>query len=63
MRSALSHDRRVSPTRRGILGAGLTVAAVSLLPACSEVKAEPRKIKWGRDLCEHCHMVDRKSVV
>ncbi|MDK9695304.1 MAG: hypothetical protein OEL76_02830 [Siculibacillus sp.] len=33
------------------------MATASLLPACSEVTPEPRKIKWGRDVCEHCHMV------
>ncbi len=47
----------VRPSRRGFLGAGVTVAVASLLPACSEVTPEPRKIKWGRDVCEHCHMV------
>ena len=44
-------------SRRAVLGGGLASAVVALLPACSEVTPEPRKIKWGRDVCEHCHMV------
>lgn len=52
-----ANDLFARPSRRAVLGAGLTVAAVALLPACSEVTPEPRKIKWGRDVCEFCHMV------
>lgn len=52
-----TNDLFVRPSRRAVLGAGLAGAMVALLPACSEVTPEPRRIKWGRDVCEHCHMV------
>lgn len=39
-------------SRRALLAAGVA----PLLPACSEVEARPRPIKWGRDVCEFCHM-------
>ena len=45
------------PSRRALLGAGLAFATVAGLPACSEVQAAPRPIKWNRDSCEFCHMV------
>lgn len=45
------------PSRRGVIGGGFGLAFAALLPACSEVVPEPRRIKWGRDVCEHCHMV------
>lgn len=45
-----------SPSRRALLRAALSVAALAGLPACSEVTPEPRKIKWGRDTCDFCHM-------
>lgn len=50
-------DLFAAPSRRALVGAALSLGALALLPACSEVKAEPRKIKWGRDTCEFCHMV------
>ena len=50
-------DLFARPSRRALLGAGLGLAGAALLPACSEVTPEPRRIKWGRDVCEHCHMV------
>ena len=42
--------------RRHLLRAGLVLAVSGGLPACSEVQAAPRPIKWGRDVCEFCHM-------
>ena len=57
MRSLPYRDHSHGLSRRGFVGAGLSVAAVAMLPACSEVTPEPRKIKWGRDVCEFCHMV------
>lgn len=50
-------EARAGVTRRAIVGAGLGFGVAVMLPACSEVTPEPRKIKWGRDVCEHCHMV------
>lgn len=44
-------------SRRALLRAGFVCVAGGLLPACSEVAPAPRAIKWGRDLCEFCHMV------
>lgn len=44
-------------SRRALIQAGVACGAASALPACSEVKPVPRAIKWGRDLCEYCHMV------
>ena len=55
--SPLPADLFTRPSRRVLLGVGVTTVAASLLPACSEVTPEPRKIKWGRDVCEFCHMV------
>jgi nitrous oxide reductase accessory protein NosL len=43
------------PSRRALLGAALGFG-VAGLPACSEAPAEPRAIKWGRDVCDFCHM-------
>ena len=57
MRPYRPGDGPAGVTRRGLIGAGLASAAVAMLPACSEVTPEPRRIKWGRDVCEHCHMV------
>jgi len=57
MSSPFPGDLFARPSRRAVLGAGLSLAAVSVLPACSEVTPEPKKIKWGRDTCEFCHMV------
>lgn len=57
MRSPPRLEFSGAPTRRSVVGAGLTLMAAALLPACSEVTPEPRRIKWGRDVCEHCHMV------
>ena len=57
MRTSRHADGPIGPTRRGLLTVGAAVAMAALVPACSEVTAEPRKIKWGRDVCEHCHMV------
>jgi len=53
-----------APSRRLLLRTGAVCGLSGLLPACSEVKAEPRAIKWGRDVCEFCHMVfgDRRYV-
>lgn len=58
-----SHTLR-APSRRVLLRAGALAALAPLLPACSEVEAHPRAIKWGRDTCEFCHMVfaDRRYV-
>lgn len=42
--------------RRSILASGLSLGAFLCLPACSEVQASPRPIKWGRETCEFCHM-------
>lgn len=50
-------DLFAAADRRGVLGAGLVLAALAVLPGCSEVKAEPRRIRWGRDTCDFCHMV------
>ena len=50
-------DLFARPSRRGVIAASLGLAATALLPACSEVPPEPRRIKWGRDVCEFCHMV------
>lgn len=47
-------ERAVS--RRALLRASWIVAAAAGLPACSQAPAEPRKIRWGRDVCEFCHM-------
>ena len=44
-------------SRRALIRAGAACGAVAMLPACSEVTPAPRTIKWGRDLCEYCHMV------
>ena len=57
MRSLRRADLLGGVTRRGIVGFALSVTAAATLPACSEVTPEPRRIKWGRDVCEHCHMV------
>ena len=45
------------PSRRTVVGTGLALGLAALLPACSEAPAEPRKIRWGRDTCDFCHMV------
>lgn len=55
--SVLPSDLFTRPSRRAVLGAGVAALTLAALPACSEVKAEPRKIKWGRDTCEFCHMI------
>lgn len=54
----------LAPSRRALLRTGVLAAMAPLLPACSEVEARPRAIKWGRDTCEFCHMVfaDRRYV-
>ncbi len=44
-------------TRRAALRSGLGLGVFACLPACSEVQAAPRPIKWGREACEFCHMV------
>lgn len=31
-------------------------AALAAFAGCAPVEAAPRKIKWGRDTCEFCHM-------
>lgn len=51
-------------SRRALLRAVPACGLAALVPACSEVTPAPRAIKWGRDLCEHCHMVfgDRRFV-
>lgn len=51
-------------SRRALLRAGAASLCAGTLAACSEVEARPRSIKWGRDLCEHCHMTfgDRRYV-
>lgn len=53
-----------SVSRRATLRAALGAGALAFLGGCSEVQPAPRAIKWGRDLCEHCHMVfaDRRYV-
>ena len=53
-----------APSRRRLLQAGALGTLAPLLPSCTEVEAKPRAIKWGRDLCEFCHMVfaDRRYV-
>lgn len=57
MSTSTVDDLFALPTRRAVLRlAGLAAIGVAL-PACSEVKAAPRAIKWGRDTCEFCHMV------
>ena len=44
------------PTRRGLV-AGSTLALVGVaLAGCGAATPEPRRIKWGRDVCEFCHM-------
>lgn len=50
-------DLFAAPSRRTLLRGAAVFAAVACLPGCSEVTPEPRKIKWGRDVCEFCHMV------
>ena len=57
MTSSLPADLFAAPSRRALVRAALSLAALAALPACSEVTPEPRKIKWGRDACEFCHMV------
>lgn len=46
-----------APSRRTVMQVGMLAGLGPLLPACSEVEAKPRVIKWGRDTCEFCHMV------
>ena len=51
-------DLFARPHRRAVLRAGGGLAALALgLSGCADVPVEPRKIKWGRDACEFCHMV------
>jgi len=50
-------DQAALLSRRGLLrqaGAGSLALA---LPACSAVAPAPRAVRWGRDVCEFCHMV------
>ncbi len=55
MASSPVADLFAAATRRDALRfAGL--AALATLSACGPVQAAPRKIKWGRDTCEFCHM-------
>jgi hypothetical protein len=49
-------NRESAVSRRALLRAAGAVVAASGLPACSQAPAEPRKIRWGRDVCEFCHM-------
>ena len=51
-------------SRRALLQGGVVCGVSASLPACSDVTPAPRAIKWGRDLCEFCHMVfaDRRYV-
>lgn len=49
-------ERAPHPSRRDLVGAGLALAGLVWLPACSEVRVEPRPIRWGRETCEFCHM-------
>lgn len=60
----LDTDLKAAPSRRILMRAAAVCTLAPLLPACSEVKATPRTIKWGRDTCEYCHMVfgDRRYV-
>ncbi len=64
MASPLPDDLFGAPSRRTALRAALGAGAFVCLAGCSEVQPTPRTIKWGRDLCEHCHMVfaDRRYV-
>ncbi len=57
MSSTPLRDLFAGASRRDVLRLGGLAALGAGLAACSEVKAEPRKIKWGRDTCEFCHMV------
>ena len=51
-------DLFARPHRRAVLHAGGGLAALALgLSGCADVPVEPRRIKWGRDACEFCHMV------
>ena len=52
-----ARDAGLCVSRRALLRAGAAAGLAPLLPACSEVEARPRAIKWGRDTCEFCHMV------
>lgn len=49
-------DPAHSVSRRAVMRSGLALGAFACLPACSEVQAAPRVIKWGREACEFCHM-------
>lgn len=48
-------ERFARPTRRDVAAAVLGLFA-GALAGCGAVTPEPRKIKWGRDVCEFCHM-------
>ena len=36
---------------------GASIAGLAPLAGCAPVEAAPRPIRWGRDVCEFCHMV------
>jgi nitrous oxide reductase accessory protein NosL len=55
MASSSIADLFARPTRRAALRlAGLGVGVA--LAGCAAATPEPRRIKWGRDTCEFCHM-------
>lgn len=56
MASSPIADLFAGSTRRDVLRLAALAATSASLAACAPATPAPRKIKWGRDVCEFCHM-------